>query len=73
MNIKEMLKNLAKLIAIVFAATILGRMFVELIYSGTNIVVVYLLAVLIVARFTSGYLYGIMASVVSLLCYNYFL
>ena len=69
---KEILYSLLKLSVIVFAATILGKIFTELGFPETNIVVMYLLAVLLVARFTSGYQYGILSAVVSLICYNYF-
>ena len=69
---KEILQSLLKLMVIVFAATILGKIFTELGFPETNIVVMYLLAVLLVARFTSGYQYGILSAIVSLLCYNYF-
>ncbi|MCI7181206.1 MAG: DUF4118 domain-containing protein [Lachnospiraceae bacterium] len=69
---KEILHSLLKLVGIVFAATVLGKIFTELGFPETNIVVMYLLAVLLVARFTSGYQYGILSAVVSLICYNYF-
>ena len=57
---------------IVAAATLLGKGFVILGFPETNIVVIYLLAVLLTARFTSGYQYGVLSAVVSLLCFNYF-
>lgn len=38
----------------------------------TNIVVLYLLEVLLIARFTDGYLYGLLASVLSIVCFNFF-
>ena len=69
---KEILQSLLKLVFIIFVATVLGKIFAGLGFPETNIVVVYLLAVLLVARFTSGYQYGILSAVVSLLCYNYF-
>ena len=69
---KMILQNLVKLIGIVSSATVLGKIFVELGFSETNIVVMYLLAVLLVARFIQGYQYGILSAVVSLLCFNYF-
>ena len=72
MKNKKILQSLLKLVVIVFAATILGKIFTGLGFPETNIVVMYLLAVLLVARFTSGYQYGILSAVVSLLCYNYF-
>lgn len=69
---KEILQNLLKLAGIVFAATILGKIFAELGFPETNIVVMYLLAVFLVARFTAGYQYGILSAITSLVCYNYF-
>ena len=61
MKKKEILQSLLKLVVIVFAATVLGKVFTKLGFPETNIVVMYLLAVLLVARFTSGYQYGILS------------
>ena len=69
---KEVLYSVLKLAVIILVATILGKLFAKLGFPETNIVVMYLLAVLLVARFTSGYQYGILSAVVSLLCYNYY-
>ena len=68
----DIILNLLKLIGIVATATIIGKIFELLGFPETNIVVMYLLTVLLVARFTSGYKYGILSAVVSLLCFNYF-
>lgn len=67
---KEILRNMIRLAGIVAGATLLGRVFTALGFPETNIVVMYLLAILLVARFTQGYQYGILSAVVSLLCYN---
>ena len=64
--------DIAKLLAVVCGATLLGIFFVKVGFPETNIVVIYIFAVLLVARFTKGYFYGILSSVVSLLCFNYF-
>jgi two-component system sensor histidine kinase KdpD len=40
--------------------------------SETNIVIVYLLSILIIARFTQGYIYGIAASIIATIAFNYF-
>ena len=64
--------DIAKLLAIVCGATLLGILFVKVGFPETNIVVIYIFAVLLVARFTKGYFYGILSSVVCLLCFNYF-
>jgi two-component system sensor histidine kinase KdpD len=41
-------------------------------FAEINVVVVYVLSVLLVARFTKGYVYGIAASVLAIICYNFF-
>lgn len=38
----------------------------------TNVTIIYILAVLLIARFTSGYFYGIAAAVLSFLTFNWF-
>ncbi len=37
-----------------------------------NIIMAYILSVVLVSRFTDGYRYGIFASVIAVLCFNYF-
>lgn len=69
---QEWLYDLIKLALIVCAATGLGILFTDLGFPETNIVVTYLLAVFLVARFTHGYPYGILSAVASLMCYNYY-
>ena len=60
----------AKLLAVVCGATLLGILFVKVGFPETNIVVIYIFAVLLVARLTEGYFYGILSSVVCLICFN---
>ena len=64
--------DIAKISAIVCGATLLGILFVKVGFPETNIVVIYIFAVLLVARFTKGYFYGILSSIVCLFCFNYF-
>jgi two-component system sensor histidine kinase KdpD len=45
---------------------------VPLNFPETNIVLVYLLAVLLTARMTHGYIFGILASVIATGAFNYF-
>lgn len=54
------------------AATVIGGVFSHLDFHDSNIVIVYIFSVLLISRFTKGYFYGIMASVVSLLLFNWF-
>ena len=53
-------------------ATILGILFRRYDFHETNVVVIYIFSVLVIARFTKGYLYGIVSSVMALLLFNWF-
>ncbi|MDI3542433.1 MAG: two-component system, OmpR family, sensor histidine kinase KdpD [Candidatus Atribacteria bacterium] len=53
-------------------ATGIGWIFRYIAFPETNIVIVYLLFVLMTARFTRGYAYGIVASVIATFTFNYF-
>ena len=66
-NSRCVLRNLAVLAGMDCAATLGGKLFAAQGVPETNIVVLYLFAVLLVARLTQGYQYGILASVTSLL------
>lgn len=52
--------------------TLIGFCFRDLGLLDTNIVLLYILSVLLTSRFTSGYFYGIAATVLSFLLYNWF-
>lgn len=52
-------------------ASLIGYVFDIMGFSETNIVIVYILFVLLSARFTQGYIYGIIASIASTVAYNY--
>ena len=59
-------------ICFIALATGIGWGFRQLSFPETNIVVVYILFVLLVARFTNGYFYGITGSVLATAAFNYF-
>ncbi len=59
-------------IAIIIIATVIGWIIRYFGFPETNIVIVYLLSILIITRFTLGYAYGIVASVVATCAFNYF-
>ena len=54
------------------AATGVGWAFRSIGFPETNIVIVYLLSILMTARLTRGYGYGIAASVIATCAFNYF-
>ena len=60
------------IILFIAAATGICWLFRFLRFPETNIVVVYILSVLLTARFTRGYAYGIAATVIATCMFNYF-
>lgn len=59
-------------IACIGAATGVGFLFRFWDFPETNIVVAYILSVLLTARFTTGYRYGIIATIGATTAFNYF-
>ncbi|MEA4873022.1 MAG: DUF4118 domain-containing protein, partial [Synergistaceae bacterium] len=61
-----------KTFGLLAVATLLSYWLEALGMSDQNAIMAYLLSVLLVSRFTAGYFYGIAASVLSVIAYNYF-
>ena len=59
-------------LCLIAATTGIGWCFRLLRFPETNIVVAYILCVLLVARFTGGFFYGIAGSVLATVAFNYF-
>ena len=62
----------ATMLALTIAATLLSLALRMINIGEQNVIMVYLLSVLIVSRVTSGYAYGVAASVISVLAFNFF-
>ena len=60
------------MVFIIAAATGIGRLFQYMRFPETNIVIVYILSILLTARYTRGYIYGILASIIATCTFNYF-
>ncbi len=69
---KNIVSNLFIAIVLTGFATMIGFLFRHWNQHETNIVIIYILFVLLTARFTNGYLYGIGATVLSFLLFNWF-
>lgn len=54
------------------AASALGYLFRSLGFPETNVVLAYLLAVVMTAWMTDGFLFGVLASVAATFAFNYF-
>lgn len=52
-------------------ASLIGYVFMRLNIAETNIVIIYILFVLLTARLTTGYFFGIASSIASTFIYNY--
>lgn len=71
-EMKDIYRNFLKMLLIIVVTTLMCILFRELGFNESNIIMIYILAVLIVATQTSGHLYGITASLVSVLTFNFF-
>ncbi len=69
---KYQVRDIVLSVLILAASTLIGFFFRQCELHETNVVVVYIFSVLLISRFTRGYVYGIAASVVSLLLFNWF-
>ena len=67
------IRDLALTMGLLSAATAVGWMFAHWGFTDANIIAVYLLAVLLTSVFTSGYFCGALASVLSVVLFNFFL
>lgn len=66
------LKYTVTALCLLAAATGLGWFFEKAGFSDTNVVLLYILAVLVTSRLTEGYAAGLLTSVAATLAFNYF-
>ena len=70
-DIKHILRDLFFLILLLCAAFIIGLVLQELTHSQSLVCMIFVLAVFIISLITHGYLWGILASLTSVLIFNY--
>lgn len=68
----ELFRNIGITVLFLSFATGLGGLFRFWNFPETNIVVLYIFSVLLIARFTNGYAYGVLASILSNALFNWF-
>ena len=66
------LRDIGRSALVLLAATLIGFLFYELGFTEANIIAVYLFAVLVCSVITTGPVCGLLASVVSVLVFNFF-
>ena len=69
---KSFLKNSAIIVVILGIATFLSYLFAYLDFQEATIIIIYMLAVIIISQLTSTYAYGLAASLISVLAFNFF-
>lgn len=71
-KVLESFKYTLLMFLLLFLTSVLGYLFRMIGFPETNLVIVYLLAVLLTASKTKGYIYGILCSVIATFAFNYF-
>jgi two-component system sensor histidine kinase KdpD len=71
-NDSLVMRNVLVTAGISIATTLVSYLINHVGFEETNIVVIYILSVLMVSRYTNGYAYGIFAAVASMLSFNFF-
>lgn len=70
---KTFIKNTLITFATLGIATLFSlALFYTANYYGPNIALIYILALIIIGRYTTGYIPGIVASIIGVICVNYF-
>lgn len=65
-------KDISIVVLFLILSTLAGVLFRQWGFHESNVVVVYIFSVLLISRFTRGYVYGIASSVIALLLFNWF-
>lgn len=68
----RIVNNSLKTLGLLIGATLLSYLYIILTANHTNVAIIYILAIFLVARFTSGYIWGILASIMGVIGVNYF-
>lgn len=71
MDKKILLMNFLTTVGIFVIATLLAVAFFHYSRNSTSVAIIYVLAVMLVARYTSGYVPGVVASFLGVACVNY--
>ncbi|MBM7656085.1 ATP-binding protein [Neobacillus cucumis] len=71
-QIKHITWNSGVMVITMMLITFLSLFFKYIGLTETNIIITFILGVLVVSKFTDGYLYGIIASIIGVLNFNFF-
>lgn len=68
---KNWLRNLVITALLLILATALSYLYFGISQNSANVALLYILALILIARMTEGYLFGIAASIVGVICVNF--
>ncbi|WP_298838760.1 DUF4118 domain-containing protein [Clostridium sp.] len=71
-EIKRIFTNAFETIVIMTLFTMLSLIFRKIGFHESNVIIVFILGVLFVARNTEGYVYGVLAAIIGVLAFNFF-
>ncbi|MEH7109370.1 DUF4118 domain-containing protein [Bacillus sp. JJ1764] len=71
-QLKHITWNIGVMVMIMMLITFLSLFFKYIGITETNIIITFILGVLLVSKFTEGYFYGIIASIIGVLDFNFF-
>ena len=66
------LKDTLKMMGILLLCTLIGKGFMHFQFLITTPIMIYILGIVFVSIWTSGYIYSLLASLFSVLCFNFF-
>ncbi|MEG2410176.1 MAG: DUF4118 domain-containing protein, partial [Erysipelotrichaceae bacterium] len=70
--IKNMIYSFILMSALLTISSMIGLFFRDNGIPEANIVIIYIFAVFLTARYSEGFIFGILASILATLSYNYF-
>lgn len=71
MDRRTLWRNIYTTLGILILATVLAVTFFHYSANSTSVAIIYVLAVMLIARYTTGYVPGIVASFIGVICVNY--
>lgn len=69
--LQRWISSIAVMVVLMVIATVAAVLFFRYSKNSTSVAIIYVLAVMLVAKYTSGYIPGMIASLVGVICVNY--
>lgn len=60
------------MISIIIITVLISQVFYKIGFNESNIMLVFIVGVMFISKFTDGHIYGVAASIIVVICYNFF-